>query len=215
MTLTTQQTAILADAQAQLGKRYLFGGKGPDEFDCSGLTSWVYLHGGGITLDAGTVGQLHDGMSIVATGANWAWSKVEPLLQPCDLIFPSPDHVQLWTGSDVIEAANASSPVHEVPEWAEIVYAVRRILPTGPPPASKPWPGRVLMFRTPWMSGSDVKAWQVGLLGKGYQLGPWGADGTFGNLTSDATFAFQRTAGFTGVDVDGKVGPNTWGRMFR
>lgn len=216
--LSTTQTAILAVARQQLGKPYQWDGKGPNSFDCSGLTAWAFSHGAGIDIGAGTVGQLLKGTLVAG---NVAFGVVQSQLQPCDIIFPSPTHCQLWTGSDVIEAANSSSPVHEVAEWAvppyqATVFQVRRYLPEGPERPSKPpaWPGRVLSLSDPWMTGSDVKAWQVALLGKGYQLGPWQADGTFGNLTSDATFAFQRAAGFTGVNVDGKVGPNTWGKMF-
>lgn len=36
------QNALAETAKAQIGKKYKWGGKGPDEFDCSGLTSYVY-----------------------------------------------------------------------------------------------------------------------------------------------------------------------------
>jgi cell wall-associated NlpC family hydrolase len=39
------QTAIAA-AEAQLGKPYLWGGAGPDSFDCSGLVSWAWAAAG-------------------------------------------------------------------------------------------------------------------------------------------------------------------------
>jgi cell wall-associated NlpC family hydrolase len=36
----------IAAAQAQLGKPYVWGGAGPDSFDCSGLTSWAWRAAG-------------------------------------------------------------------------------------------------------------------------------------------------------------------------
>lgn len=38
------------EAKAQLGKPYHYGGSGPGSFDCSGLTSWAWRHGGGRSL---------------------------------------------------------------------------------------------------------------------------------------------------------------------
>lgn len=35
-------SAVIAEALAQIGKPYLWGGNGPDEFDCSGLMNYVY-----------------------------------------------------------------------------------------------------------------------------------------------------------------------------
>lgn len=39
-------TKLLADAAAQLGKKYVFGSAGPNTFDCSGLTMWVFKRQG-------------------------------------------------------------------------------------------------------------------------------------------------------------------------
>ena len=41
----TAQSA-LDEALAQLGKPYVWGGSGPEVFDCSGLTSWAYARAG-------------------------------------------------------------------------------------------------------------------------------------------------------------------------
>ena len=37
-------------AKKQLGKKYVYGTAGPDTFDCSGLTTYVYKNALGISL---------------------------------------------------------------------------------------------------------------------------------------------------------------------
>lgn len=68
---------VLDVARQQIGKPYLWGGKGPNAFDCSGLTSWAYLHGANYKLPAGTVGQKNHGKLI----------KNMSDLKPGDLVF--------------------------------------------------------------------------------------------------------------------------------
>jgi hypothetical protein len=57
------------------------------------------------------------------------------------------------------------------------------------------------------MSGTDVRYMQNILLKLNYDLGKWGADGEFGNKTSEAVKKFQ---GEHGLVVDGIVGIKTW-----
>ena len=58
------------------------------------------------------------------------------------------------------------------------------------------------------LRGSDVKRWQLFLLGKGYtEIGT--ADGIFGGNTEEATRKFQQA---NRLEVDGKVGNNTMGK---
>jgi N-acetyl-anhydromuramyl-L-alanine amidase AmpD len=72
---------------------------------------------------------------------------------------------------------------------------------------------RVLYLTSPRMTGEDVKDWQNFLLSEGYDLGTYGADGSFGGLTDGATRQFQSTNQdpLTGknLTVDGKVGKAT------
>ena len=63
---------------------------------------------------------------------------------------------------------------------------------------------RVLRFGT---SGEDVKELQEQLLKLGYDLGRWGADGSFGNDTRTAVKKFQLDHLLT--PIDGEVGPAT------
>ena len=54
--------------------------------------------------------------------------------------------------------------------------------------------------------GADVKLMQEMLLGLGYDLGSYGCDGDFGDMTDMAVRAFQ---GDSGLAVDGEAGPLT------
>ena len=68
-------SAAIAFAQQQIGKPYLWGGTGPDAFDCSGLVMMAYQAAG---------------MNIPRTSeAQWAWGPQVPASQaePGDLVF--------------------------------------------------------------------------------------------------------------------------------
>ncbi|WP_157044181.1 C40 family peptidase [Nostocoides australiense] len=88
----------MAYAQAQLGKPYLWGGSGPDAFDCSGLTMMAWRQAG--------VYLSH------YTGAQYAETARVPIdqLQPGDLVFfgssgESSHHMGLYVGGgQMIEA---------------------------------------------------------------------------------------------------------------
>jgi cell wall-associated NlpC family hydrolase len=66
---------ILAYAEAQLGKPYIFGDAGPDAFDCSGLAMMAY-RAAGITIPR-------------TSQAQWDWGQQVPAsqVQPGDLVF--------------------------------------------------------------------------------------------------------------------------------
>ena len=59
-------------------------------------------------------------------------------------------------------------------------------------------------------NGEDVKAIQEVLIKKGYNLGPNGADGVYGQGTAAAVRDFQSK---NGLVVDGEIGPETRKRM--
>ena len=62
------------------------------------------------------------------------------------------------------------------------------------------------------MSGADVREMQEGLIWLGYDLGAWGADGDFGDMTEMAVIKLQRDLGLT---VDGEYGPDTHAALMR
>jgi cell wall-associated NlpC family hydrolase len=88
--------AVIAYARAQLGKPYRFATRGPDTFDCSGLTSMAWAQAG---------------VSMVAySGAQYNAFPHVPIsaLQPGDLVFKGPggrDHVALYIGGGMQIAA--------------------------------------------------------------------------------------------------------------
>ena len=58
--------------------------------------------------------------------------------------------------------------------------------------------------------GDQVKALQALLIGYGYSCGSSGVDGSFGPATDKAVRAYQKA---NGLEVDGSVGPKTWGKL--
>lgn len=58
--------------------------------------------------------------------------------------------------------------------------------------------------------GPYVTMAQTMLINRGYDLGKWGADGSFGAATEKAVRAFQKDAGLT---QDGIIGPATWSAL--
>jgi peptidoglycan DL-endopeptidase CwlO len=100
--------AAIAFAQAQIGKPYLFGGTGPDAFDCSGLVMMAYRSANVI---------------IPRTSEDqWVWGPQVPAnqVEPGDLVFfagadgtvTSPGHVGLVIGNHkMIEAYATGFPI--------------------------------------------------------------------------------------------------------
>jgi peptidoglycan hydrolase-like protein with peptidoglycan-binding domain len=70
--------AVVAFAKLQLGKKYVYGTEGPNTFDCSGLTWYVYKHFG-VTIPRGSTAQGNTNYGIKIT------SKSKFL--PGDLVF--------------------------------------------------------------------------------------------------------------------------------
>ncbi len=64
----------------------------------------------------------------------------------------------------------------------------------------------------PGMRGADVREMQAGLIRMGYDLGSWGADGDFGDMTEMAVIQFQRDNRLT---VDGEYGRETHAALSR
>jgi cell wall-associated NlpC family hydrolase len=84
---------------AQIGKPYVWGGAGPNAFDCSGLVRFAWSVAG-ISLPHNAAAQ-YQSTSRISGGA----------LQPGDLVFygsPEPYHVSMYVGNGQVVAADNS-----------------------------------------------------------------------------------------------------------
>ena len=63
-------------ALSRLGRPYVWGATGPNQFDCSGLVQWAYAQAG-IHLDRTTYQEINDGIPVPRSQ-----------VRPGDLIFP-------------------------------------------------------------------------------------------------------------------------------
>ncbi|WKZ96444.1 cell wall hydrolase P75 [Lacticaseibacillus paracasei] len=83
--------AVISIAEQQIGKPYVWGGKGPNSFDCSGLMYYAFLNGAGVNIGGWTVPQESSGQQVSLSA-----------LQPGDLLFwgghGSSYHVALYIG---------------------------------------------------------------------------------------------------------------------
>ncbi|MFS1197337.1 glucosaminidase domain-containing protein [Enterococcus lactis] len=90
---TNVQQAIVREAFKHLGKPYVCGAKGPNTFDCSGLTYYVYMKATGHYIGGWTGEQQYAGTQIPVSQA-----------QPGDLVFWGPSsgvthHVGIYIGN--------------------------------------------------------------------------------------------------------------------
>ena len=132
---------VLAAARAQVGDAYLWGGNGPDAWDCSGLTSYVW----------GAVGGVTDMPRVSGAQQRWAVPVPREQLLPGDLVFLGDPvtHVALFLGSGtVVDASSARAGVVERPLWTASVTRYGRV-PRPGMPAVTPW--------TPPDLGSDPR----------------------------------------------------------
>ncbi|WP_254896817.1 C40 family peptidase [Amycolatopsis sp. Hca4] len=136
-----RQRAAVSFALGQLGKPYVWGAKGPDAYDCSGLmlASWAAA---GVGIPAGTVSQVHAGHAVASIQQ----------VEPGDLLFipgslgtaQVPRHVGMYAGHGlIVDAYDTDTGVILEPlsAWTSKIVAIRRIadpdLPS-PPPGGSP-----------------------------------------------------------------------------
>lgn len=105
--------AAVRAALSKLGRPYVWGATGPNQFDCSGLVQWAY-HQAGIPLHRTTYDQIHDGIAVPRSQ-----------IQPGDLVFPHTGHVQMAIGNGmVVEAPHAGANVR-ISRLGDVI-AIRR-----------------------------------------------------------------------------------------
>ena len=115
-------------AKQQIGKPYVWGATGPNSFDCSGLTSYVYKNAANISLPRTSSDQSKVGTTISRSN-----------LQPGDLIFSSTNgtgnvsHVGIYIGNN--EMIHAPKPGENVQitkinntYWNNVYLHAKRVL---------------------------------------------------------------------------------------
>ena len=131
--------AIIKEAGKHLGKPYLYGGNGPQSFDCTGFTCFVF-NKFGYKLSRTSTDQAKDGREVKGGIENY---------QKGDLIVfggraakKTPGHVGIFIAADslnksftFIHAANSGVTISHIdePYCAQRFIGVRRILPDFPP----------------------------------------------------------------------------------
>lgn len=116
-------------ARAKVGRPYVWGGNGPDVFDCSGLIWWAYRQ---------------IGINVPRTAeTQYLASDPVNMLEPGDLLFlldtsdphwngtDATTHVGIWTGTGILNAYNENRGVIEQslqdPYWVSHFAGARRL----------------------------------------------------------------------------------------
>ena len=107
--VTTKRNKVVKLAKKQVGKRYVYGATGPNAFDCSGLTSYVYSHAIGKYISRTTYSQVYQGKTVKVSTVS---------LKKGDLLFwgskSSPYHVGIYVGGgQYVHAATPSQGVRK------------------------------------------------------------------------------------------------------
>lgn len=114
-------STLISYAYQFIGRPYVFGATGPDAFDCSGFTQYVYRNALGIGLSRTTYTQVNEGKPVS-----------RDQLQPGDLVFTNgpasaPGHVGIYVGNgQMIHAARPGVGVVVGPIYS--FTTARRIL---------------------------------------------------------------------------------------
>jgi cell wall-associated NlpC family hydrolase len=99
---TAAETVAITYALAQLGKPYLWGGVGPNAFDCSGLTMMAWTQAG-VTLLHYTGDQITEGTPVSPYADIFPGDLV--LVPGSDGTVANPGHVGLYLGEGLVESA--------------------------------------------------------------------------------------------------------------
>ena len=130
---------IIKEAGRHLGKPYSYGANGPQSFDCTGFTCYVY-NKVGYKLSRSSADQAHDGREI--KGGMEKYQKGDLIIFGGRKNKKTPGHVGIFIAMDslgksftFIHACNSGVTISHIdePYYAQRFIGVRRILPDFPP----------------------------------------------------------------------------------
>lgn len=132
--------SAIAWARTRLGDPYVWGGSGPNVFDCSGLVQWSYAHAG-VILPRVAADQYN-------AGPHPTWAQLEPgdlLFWAYDMSNPaSIHHVTIYIGGGLMIAApHTGTDVQIEPVYFQGLYGATRPWSStieAPTPAATPTP---------------------------------------------------------------------------
>ena len=113
----TQGERIVDIARTKIGSPYVYGAAGPNAFDCSGFTSWVYAQAGK-SIPRTSQAQASAGTPVSLDN-----------IQPGDIVvyYSGASHVAIYAGNGmIIDALNDGVPVGERPLSMMPVHSVVR-----------------------------------------------------------------------------------------
>ena len=131
--------AIIKEAGKHLGKPYLYGGNGPQSFDCTGFTCFVF-NKFGYKLSRTSADQAKDGREVKGGIENY--QKGDIIVFGGRTAKKTPGHVGIFIAADslnksftFIHACNSGVTISHIdePYYAQRFIGVRRILPDFPP----------------------------------------------------------------------------------
>ena len=192
--------ALIKEAGRHLGKPYLYGGNGPESFDCTGFTCYVYKKFG-YTLSRSSADQAHDGREV--KGGISQYQKGDLVIFGGRVNKKSPGHVGIFIAADslgksftFINAASSGVTISRIdePYFAQRFLGVRRILPDFPPEEK----ARKAHFSLSELLGGKTGAARDSVLNAVLERrivlfpdGTWaavGADGSFSDPAADRDF---------------------------
>lgn len=207
-----KQAAATRAMTVKYGKRWI----GHYVADCSGLFSWAFKQLGGY---------IYHGSNTMYKSycTNKGMILPETVLKPGTAVFTGTEddhgHVGLYIGNgEVIEAKGTQSGVvkSKLDErtkaggrrwtyWGELKGVDYGDTPAEPVPEDPT--GESYPTLRKGNKGEFVTLAQTMLINKGYDLSPYGADGSFGSTTENAVKQFQQD---WDLNQDGIIGPKTW-----
>lgn len=101
--LSDKQKKLIQEAVKHIGKTYVSGANGPDTFDCSGFTQYVYKKALGKDITRTTYSQINEGAAV---------GKNDLVLG--DLYFPHSGHVGIYIGNNLMIHAPSTGDVVKI-----------------------------------------------------------------------------------------------------